>query len=118
MKLASGGAVPISVGMAVESLVFVSGQLAILDGVIKGDDIGTQTRITFAIIAAILCEMDLGMAVIARQSSGWARVADFAAPNAVYRELMSQPFRAPSTVVSELLPPGSLVEIEVIAQKR
>ena len=44
--------------------------------------------------------------------------ADGAAFNAAYRRLFGEPWPARSTVVSALLAPGALIEVEAIALRR
>lgn len=100
---------------------FVSGQMAFDDALrIQGRTAGEQTRICLARIAAILDVEGLGLADVVKATVWLAKVDDFADFNqqyeAVFRAAASTP-PARSTVRADLMVPGALVEIEVIAHR-
>ena len=118
LLLGTGAAVPLSLGVRVGDFVFVSGQLALRHGRIVGSDIRTQTATTLDNVAGVLAQAGLTLADVCKVTVWLTNAEDFPAFNAIYAEHMSVPFPARSTVVAELLLPGALIEIEVIAYRR
>jgi 2-iminobutanoate/2-iminopropanoate deaminase len=100
------------------SLVFLSGQLPFdATGRISSTDIGGQTAQVLGNIAAVLEQAGLTLADIVK-TTVWLRSAtDFAAFNDSYAACFGTHRPARSTVVSELVLPGALIEIEAVAQR-
>jgi 2-iminobutanoate/2-iminopropanoate deaminase len=99
---------------------FVSGQMA-LDAQlrIEGDNVAEQTRVCLARIADILRTEGLGLSDVSKATVWLARVDDFSEFNRQYESTFrAHTGRAParSTVRADLMVPGALVEIEVIAR--
>ncbi len=114
--LGPGGAqLPLSAAIELEGLIFVSGQLALREGVISGADVQEQTEIAIDALEGILIEAGLTLGDIVKTTIWLARQEDFAAFNAIYGRRFRPPYPARATVVSALALPGALVEIEAIA---
>ncbi|MET4575469.1 RidA family protein [Ottowia thiooxydans] len=97
-------------------LVFVSGQLPILDMVLVEGDIAAQTRYCLNQIQHSLRDIGLSMSDIVKTTVWIARVEDFVDFNAAYAEAFKGLIApARSTVRADLMIEGALVEIEAIA---
>lgn len=90
----------------------LSGQLALRNGRIVGATIEEQTDVAIDNIAALLAPLGKGLADVAKVTVWLSQATDFAAFNAAYARRFARPFPARSTVVSQLLIPDALVEIE------
>jgi len=117
IKGPSGQLLPLSAGIEVDGTVYLSGQLALCDGRIVGDDIGEQTAMILANIETILATADLTLQDIFKASIWLTRREDFPAFNAVFASKFSEPYPVRSTVVSDLVVDGALIEIEVTATR-
>ena len=113
----SGRVLPLSTAIETEGFIFVSGQLALRNGRVEGD-ISEQTHAAFDSIEGILDGAGLSLDNIVKATIWIADPSDFAEFNAVYGERLSAPYPARSCVVSKLVVPEALVEIEVIAARR
>ena len=98
--------------------VFVSGQMAFGEGFrLIGDDITTQTRICLENIERQLIAAGLTARDIVKATVWLTRTEDFAAFDKAYGAFFGDAqLPARSTVRSDLMVPGALVEIEAIAQ--
>jgi 2-iminobutanoate/2-iminopropanoate deaminase len=107
---------PYSQGILAGDLIFTAGQLG-------GDPrtgelangIEAQTLQALSNIASVLDAAGAGWADVVKTTVFLADMADFAAFNAVYAEVVEEPFPARSTVAAAALPKGALVEIDAIA---
>ncbi len=109
---------PYSPSIAWEKLVFVSGQgpLDPYSGKPVDGDITAQTTRVFANIDALLMEAGSSRDKVLKVNVYLARIEDFNAMNAVYREFFgSAPYPARTTIQAGALPGGVGVEIDVIA---
>lgn len=107
---------PYSQGIVAGELVFTAGQLG-------GDP--ASGELTEGIEAQTLQALRNVGAILEAAGSGWrdvvkttvflADMSDFAAFNAVYAEVVEEPFPARSTVQAAALPKGALIEIDAIA---
>jgi len=99
-------------------LVFVSGQMAFGEGFrLIGDDITTQTRVCLENIERQLIAAGLSAHDIVKTTVWLTRTEDFAAFDAAYGAFFGDAtLPARSTVRSDLMVPGALIEIEAIAQ--
>lgn len=99
---------------------FVSGQMAFDAQLrISGDNVAEQTRVCLERIADILQTEGLGLADVVKATVWLAHVDDFAAFNRQYESTFRAHTERPparSTVRADLMVPGALVEIEVIAK--
>lgn len=111
----SGAVLPLSAGVEIDGIIYLSGQLAMAEGRIVGSDIGAQTGTAIDGIAALLATAGLSLADIFKVTVWITRRSDFAGFNAVYAERFGPVYPVRSTVVSELVAEGALVEIEAIA---
>lgn len=107
-----GRLIPITPAMRVGGLILMSGQLAMRDGTIIGSTIEEQTNVALDNIAALLQPLGKSLADIARMTVWLVRAEDFAGFNAAYASRFAKPYPVRSTVVSQLLIPGALVELE------
>lgn len=99
-------------------LIFVSGQMAFGEGFrLIGDDITTQTRVCLENIERQLVAAGLSARDIVKATVWLTRTEDFAAFDAAYGAFFGDAtLPARSTVRSDLMVPGALIEIEAIAQ--
>lgn len=107
---------PYSQGIVAGNLVFTAGQLG-------GDPrsgqlpegIEAQTLQALRNIAAVLEAAGAAWSDVVKTTVYLADMADFAAFNAVYAEVVAEPFPARSTVEAAALPRGARIEIDAIA---
>ncbi|RHW17348.1 RidA family protein [Sphingomonas gilva] len=109
---------PLSPARVVGNLVFTSGQLARgADGAIVAGGIEAQAKQVMANLAEVLADNGCTPADVVKVTA-WLTDASYgAAFNAAYREVFGEPYPARSTVVSGLLAPDALIEVEAIALK-
>lgn len=116
LKLADGTSLPLSKAVRAGDFVMLSGQLGLdATGRLAGDDIETQTRQCLANITEILREAGCTLDQVVKSTVWLVNREDFARFNAVYASHFSLGPPVRSTVVSGLVLPGALVEIEVLA---
>lgn len=110
---------PYSIITEANGLVFVSGMVAIdpSRGVAVEGGVTEQTDQIMRNIGAVLGDVGLGFADIAKTTIFVTNMDDFAAVNAVYGEYVGDAKPARSTVEVSALPGGFLVEIETIASR-
>ena len=111
---------PYCQGIAIDGLVFTSGQLGLdpATGDFAPGGVEAQTRQSLANIRAVLEEAGTGMDRVVKTTVFLKDMNDFAAMNKVYAEFFGEggcPAR--SAVEVAKLPKGGLVEIEAIAVK-
>ncbi len=113
---APGAIGPYSQAIDTGTFVFASGQIPLdpATGVIP-EGIEAQTRQSLANVCAILDAAGLTVANVVKTTVFLADMADFAAMNAVYGEVFTEPYPARSAVAVRELPKGVMVEIEVLA---
>ena len=108
---------PYSQAVAVNGLLYTSGQIALdpetntfVDG-----DITVQTERVMQNLMAVLAEAGTCADKVVKTTCFLADIADFAAFNAVYGKYFAEK-PARSCVAVAALPKGALVEVEVIAE--
>ena len=111
---------PYSQGIAIDGLVFTSGQLGLdpATGDFAPGGVEAQTRQSLTNIKAVLEEAGTGMDKVVKTTVFLKDMNDFTAMNAVYAEFFGEggcPAR--SAVQVAKLPKDGLVEIEAIAVK-
>src|SRR5512134_2710361 len=107
---------PYSQAIVTGNLVFTAGQLG-------GDPrsgqlpegIEAQTLQALRNIASVLEAAGAGWKDVVKTTVFLADMADFAAFNAVYAEVLEEPFPARSTVEAAALPKGARIEIDAVA---
>jgi len=99
--------------------LFVSGQLGRdRDGRIVAGGFEAQARAALANLGTVLSSEGYGPGDVVKVTA-WLTEPGFAeAFNRLYRETFAAPYPARSTVISGLLAPGALVEIEAIAHRQ
>lgn len=97
--------------------VFVSGQLAFGPDRTVSGDITAQTNLILDRIERLLAAQGLGLKDVVKATVWITDAADFPAFNAAYRSRMPDPLPTRSTVVSGMVAPGALIEIEVLAAR-
>jgi len=115
---APGAIGPYSQAIAVDDLLFCSGQLGLdpaTGELVEG--VEAQTERSLKNLVAILDAAGMGMSDVVKTTIFLADIDDFAAVNAVYARFMPEPPPARSTVQAAALPKGGLVEIEAIARR-
>ena len=107
---------PYSQGIVAGNLVFTAGQLGgdPRSGQLS-EGIEAQTLQALRNIAAVLEAAGAGWSDVVKTTVYLADMADFAAFNAVYAEVVAEPFPARSTVEAAALPRGARIEIDAIA---
>jgi len=105
---------PLSLGVATEAFVFLSGQIPNDAEGRAPAGVEAQTRIVLDRLAALLAEAGSSLDKVVKTTVFLTDRADFAAFNAVYAEYFPDNPPARSTVVCELLVDAK-VEIEAIA---
>jgi len=110
---------PYSQAIAVDGLLFCSGQLGLdpESGSLVEGGVEAQAERSLKNLAAVLDAAGLGWADVVKTTIFLADIADFAAVNAVYGRFMPDPPPARSTVQVAALPKGGLVEIEATARR-
>jgi 2-iminobutanoate/2-iminopropanoate deaminase len=106
-----------SSGISMDGWVFVSGHAGqdLRTGTPVPGGVAEQTRAALSHIGRILESAGAGFADVAKSTCHLAHIEDFDAFNAAYAEFFPPPLPARTTVQSGL-PPGLLVEIDVIAR--
>lgn len=100
-----------------DPFIFVSGQLPLDSNYnISSLDIDGQTRKVIANIADALQSVGLSLTDIVKTTVWLKNASDFQAFDAAYAKCFGECRPARSTVVSELVLPSALVEIEAIAR--
>jgi 2-iminobutanoate/2-iminopropanoate deaminase len=110
---------PISAATVFGELIVVSGQAAVdvSTGRVLAESIEAQAEITFAMLAEVLGRAHALLADVLRCECFLARREDFAAFNAVFAQTFPPPRPARTTLVSELVLEGMLVEVQAIAAR-
>ena len=107
---------PYSQAIAVNSLVYTSGQIALdpKTGALAGDSIEAQTEQAVQNLKAVLEAAGSSLENVVKTTCFLQRMSDFAAFNAVYeKHFPGKPAR--SCVEVAALPKGALAEIEAVA---
>lgn len=114
--LAGGQKIPLSKAIYANGFIFLSGQLGFdTTGAIIAGGIEAQTRQALENIKVLLAQAEATLDDIVKVTVWLTDSADFSAFNQVYADFFPDMPPARSTVVSALLIPGALVEIEAIA---
>lgn len=108
---------PISPGLAVGSVVAVSGQVAVDPdtGRVVGSTVAEQTRQALKNVEAVVRAAGLQIDDVFKTTVFLTDASAFEEMNDVYRTFFSVPRPARSTVVVRLVRPDLLVEIEALA---
>ncbi|SIQ71176.1 RidA family protein [Pseudacidovorax sp. RU35E] len=111
-------ALPFSKVRTVGPLVFLSGELGIAaDGSVPAG-IEAQTRLCLERITATLASQGLALSDVVSVTAYLVDAPDFAAFNGVYAAAFAEPRPVRTTVRADLMLPGALVELTVIAQQK
>lgn len=107
---------PLSGGVAANGFLFLSGQLGV-DAAFRlaGEDVEAQTRQALENMKGLLAEAGCTLADVVKVNAFVVEAPLSTGFNQVYAEYFPEAPPARSTVVSGLLLPGALVEIEAIA---
>ena len=110
---------PYSQGIAVDGLVFCSGQVGLDPATGELVDGGVEAQVDRALrnLSAVLDAAGLTMADVVKTTLFLADIGDFTAVNAVYARHMPDPPPARSTFAVGALPKGALVEVDAIARR-
>jgi|MDTA01.3.fsa_nt_gb 2-iminobutanoate/2-iminopropanoate deaminase len=116
LVLADGARMPLSRGVAAGGFIFVSGQLGFgPDGELVEGGVSVQTQKTLLNIEAILQQAGATLDDVVKVTGWLASETDFPLFNEVYGAFFKFSPPARSMVVSKLLIPGALVELEAVA---
>jgi len=114
--LPNGNEAPLSKAYRNNDLLFLSGALPFeSDGSLSNEGIEHQTTLCLAQLDATLALEGLARSDLVKLTIWLTDKSDFAGFNASYIEFFDQHRPARSTVQSELMLPGALIEIEAIA---
>ena len=108
---------PFSSAIATESFVFVSGQGGLLDGIVVGPDIESQTVQTLENIRVILQEAGLDLDDVVKMGVYLKERSLYDAFNKVYKRYFRHPLPARTVVYCDLNF-DILVEIDAIAVRK
>lgn len=100
---------PFSAAVKADGLIYVSGSL------VTEGDIRAQTRATIEQISGVLQKAGSSIANVASVNVYLTKAEDFAAMNEVYRTFWAKDPPVRTTIVSDLVIPGALVEMSMIA---
>ena len=103
------GQLPFSAATRADGLIYVAGSLT------ATGDIRTQTQQTLTDMAATLTRAGSAMPQVAAVHVYLKNASDFAAMNEVYRKFWPQNPPVRTTIVSDLVVPGALVEFAMVA---
>lgn len=107
---------PLSAARVAGDLVFTSGQLARGDdGAIVAGGIKAQARRTLDNLVRVLADHGCTPADVVKITAWVTDASHGVAFNEAYRLVFADPYPARSTVVSALLAPDALIEVEAIA---
>lgn len=98
-------------------LLFVSGQVGVVDGRIAPGGVASETRQALANLEAVLATEGAGLTDVVKTTVFLRHMRDFSLMNEVYAEVMGEHRPARSTVAVVELPAVALVEIEAVAYK-
>lgn len=107
---------PYSQGIAVNGLLFISGQLPLdpATGEFAASDAPGQMRQCLANLSAIATAAGTDLAHCVKTTIFLTDLSAFAEVNAVYAEAFPAPCPARSTIEVSALPKGALVEVEAV----
>ena len=107
---------PYSQAVRVGNTVYLSGQTPLdpATGKLVDGDISDQTRRVFANLSAVCAAAGGSLKDIVRMGIFLTDLGNFAAVNAVMRELFSEPYPARTTIGVRSLPVNASVEIDAI----
>lgn len=110
-----GSTLPFSPAVIAGDFVFLSGQLALnAQGKAEGD-VAAQAQQIFSQMRSLLREASLDLANVVKVNAWITEKEGFAEFNDAFRAAFPSRPPARSTVISDLLVPGALIEIEAIA---
>ena len=116
--LAPAAVGPYSQGIALDNLVFSSGQLPMNpETKTMPAGIAEQARQSLSNVKAVLEAAGSGMDKVVKVNIFLTNMADFARVNEVYAQFFKLPFPARSCVAVTALPLGAGLEIEAVAMK-
>jgi 2-iminobutanoate/2-iminopropanoate deaminase len=110
---------PYSQAIAIDGLLFCSGQLGLdpATGNMVEGGVEAQAERSLRNLEGVLGAAGLSFADVVKTTIFLVDMAHFAAVNAVYARFMPDPPPARSTVAMAGLPKGGLIEIEAIARR-
>ena len=98
-------------------LLFVSGQVGVVDGQMVSGGVESETRQALANLEAVLATVGASLADVVKTTVFLRHMRDFGLMNDVYAEVLGDNRPARSTVAVVELPAVALVEIEAVAFK-
>lgn len=107
---------PYSQAVAIENLIFTSGQIALLpEGTFLEGDVSAQAVQVLKNLQAVLEEAGSSLSRVVKTTIFLTNMEDFQSVNTIYAEAFKEHKPARSTVAVKSLPRNALVEIEAIA---
>ena len=108
---------PYSQAIAIDNLVFTSGQIAVVEGKLMEGSVEDQAHQVMKNLQAVLQAAELDFNQVIKTTIFLTDMADFTVINKVYDSYLAQPYPARETVAVKQLPLGANVEISMIASK-
>lgn len=108
---------PLSQHRSHGDLVFTSGQLGFEPDGTVSPDFGRQTELAMESLKSRLESAGSSLECVLKATVFITRRGDFAAMNEIYGRFFAEPWPARSTIVTELVLPELLFEIEVVAHR-
>lgn len=115
VRLKDGTEVPLVPAVAVGKTLYISGQLGFDSSGSLVAGIEEQTRACLRNLTAVLESAGSSVDQLAKLTVWLVNKEDFALFNRVYTDFFQGVYPARSTVCSELMVPGALIEIDAIA---
>ena len=107
---------PYSQAIAVNGIIYTSGQIALLpDGTMLSGDVEKETEQVMKNLSAVLEAADANLSSVIKTTVFLADMNDFSKVNEVYAKYFGEHKPARSTVAVKTLPKNALVEVECIA---
>lgn len=106
---------PISQTRRVGELIFTSGQIGFEEDGSVPAEFGRQVELAIESLRAELETVGASLATVVKVTNFVVRLDDVEEMNAIYGRYFEEPFPARSTVVTDLVSPEFLFEIEAVA---
>lgn len=118
MTSPSAPSLPFSKTSRVGDLVFLAGEMPIVPNGSMPDGIEAQTLLTLDRIEATLRDQGLGLEDVVSVTAYLVNAADFGGFNKAYASRLRPPYPVRTTVRADLMLPGALLELTVVARAR
>lgn len=108
---------PLSGGYEADGLLFVSGQVHIVEGKLEGETVEEKLEIVIRNIEKVLAEAELTLENVIKIEIFLTDIAELPALNKAYPKYWKHPFPARTALGVKALPLGASLEIAAIASR-